>query len=731
MSTANQNFNQDQADAPNERSAHIQRLILLRVRVAFAAVVLFGLAAAFRIFYVQIIEGDKWRGLAVTQREQTLKAMRGNIYAANGDLLATSLPYYRVAIDPTVADSAVFFRNLDSLSANLARLFPEKDRAVWAKELREARSANRKYKLLSKNLLTYQQLKQLKNFPVFNTGLKESGLILEKTDKRFNPYPELARRTIGFIPAEEQNRRYGRGLEISFDKQLSGTGGKALHQKIGPNLWLPINEDLQIKPIDGLDIETTLDLNLQDTVHRILKSALQKYQASSGCVIVMEVQTGEIKAIVNLGQEGDSYGEVNNYAVGESGLAEPGSTFKLMSMAAILEEVPTVTIQDTVQTFQTGKHKFYDDAVMTDVMPYGKLSVQEVFEKSSNIGMSLLTYKYFRKNPLRYYQWLEKFGLTKPLGFQMAGEAAPYVKNPSAGGWSGSTLPWMSIGYELKLAPLHTLAFYNAIANGGKMMQPFIVKRTFYANKVSEEYEPRVLIPQICSSRTISILQKMLEGVVQRGTAQNIKSTHFKIAGKTGTAEKVKNRIYTEEHYTSFVGYFPADKPKFSCIVVIDAPKNPNASPDNAQANRLFAAEVAAPVFKKIAEVVYASSIYTDLASMRPLNSVGLPTIRAGYKSDIVNICNTLGLGLNDRSYSFTEWVRTAPKGDTVILDDRPSLPGKVPDVRGMRLRDAIYLLENAGLKVRCEGTGRVISQSIPPSSVLKRSAIIVLKLGS
>ncbi|TAF33047.1 MAG: PASTA domain-containing protein [Cytophagales bacterium] len=716
--------------APQERSSQIQRLILLRVRIAFALVFCFGLAAAFRIFYIQVVQGDKWRSLAVTQREQTTDAMRGNIYAANGDLLATSLPYYRVAVDLTIPDSTVFNRNVDSLAANLSRFFGEKDMPSIAKELRDARKNARKYKLLSKKLVSYQQLKQLKSFPVFNVGMKESGLILEKIEQRFRPYPELARRTVGFVTKDEKNKRFGRGLEYSFDRQLSGTNGKALFQKVAPNLWLPINEDLQIKPIDGLDIETTIDLNLQDTVHRILKAALQKYQATSGCAIVMEVQTGEIKAIVNLGKKGADYEEDNNYAVGESGLAEPGSTFKLMSMAAIMEEIPSVTLQDTVQTGRSGKHKFYDDAEMTDIAAYGKLSLKEVFEKSSNIGMSLLVYKYFRKNPVKFYQHLEKFGLTKPLGFQMVGEAAPYIKNPTQGTWSGSTLPWMSIGYELKLAPIHTLAFYNAIANGGKMMQPFIVKRSFFANKISEEYEPRVLIPQICSPKTITNLQKILEGVVQNGTAQNIKSTHFKIAGKTGTAEKIKNRVYTEEHYTSFVGYFPAESPKFSCIVVIDNPKNPVSTTSNPTNSRLFAAEVAAPVFKKIAEVVYYRSIYTNLASLRPISSIGLPTIRAGQKTDILNICNELGLSAQDQSYSFTQWVRTAPKGDTILIQERVVLPGKVPDVRGMRLRDALFMLENLGLKVQFEGVGRVASQSLPPQSPAKRGAVIKLKLG-
>ena len=465
-----------------------------------------------------------------------------------------------------------------------------------------------------------------------------------------------------------------------------------------------------------------MDINLQDTVHQILQNALHQYKADYGSIILMEVATGHIKALVNLGiNSNGSYVENNNYAVGDMGLAEPGSTFKLMSMAALFEnEEAHVKLGDSVQTGD-GVHKYYDDAIMRDVSALGKLSVQEVFEKSSNVGMSLLIWKYFRKNPEKYVEYLKKFGLSRPLGFQMAGEAQPYIKSPSDSSWSGSTLPWMSIGYELKLSPLQTLSFYNTVANNGVMVEPIIVSQTRQAGKTLTSFEAKILNNQTISEKTVKILQTMLRGAVENGTAKKIDTKTYQIAGKTGTAEKVRNGEYTEDHYTSFAGYFPADNPKYSCIVVIDDPKT----------DKRYASEVAAPVFRKVSDVVYQRYLHKPLSEVEP-NSMDslhmrLPFIRAGYRPDLDLVCSQLGIKTQNQSVQ--EWVKTKVATDTVMWIDNQAAASLVPDVRGMRLRDALYLLENLGMKVAFEGKGRITTQSLNPGGAIQKGKTIYLKL--
>lgn len=700
----------------------IRNSILQRISLAYIAMILLAVAVLVRLIYIQFVQGDMWAERAIGIKSGVVEATRGNIYAADGSFLATSIPFYKVAMDMTVAKDTLFDANVDSLAFYFAKFFQEKTAAEYAAELRTARIEKRRYKLISKKLIDYQTYLKFLKFPIFRAGKKYSGAVFEKSEIRYQPYGDLAKRTLGFVYGEDgdtlSGTRVGRGLELSFNKQLAGVKGEAIFQRIPGGFWIPTEDLMQIKPENGMDIQTTLDIHLQDTVHKILHQALKETAANYGCVIVMETETGEIKAIVNLGKNKDgTYSENNNYAVGEVGMEEPGSTFKIASMLAVLEE-GKISPKDTVDT-GNGKYKFFDDAVMTDVYANGKLTAEDVMAKSSNVGMSKFAYKFFRKHPEKFVEYLDKFGLTKPVDFQMIGEAAPYVKKPGEKYWSGSSLPWMSIGYELKLAPIHTLTFVNAVANKGKLIRPLLVRNATQAGKIVEKYEAKVLNPKICSDRSLEIMQKMLLSVVEKGTAQNIHSKVYKIAGKTGTSEKLKDGAYSEEHYTSFVGYFPADKPKFSCIVVVDKPKMSEAT--------RYGGQVAAPVFKKVADLMYYRFVYKDIEDFPKNKDKTLPVIRGGFKPELSFICGELGIKVQDATGE--NWVRTSVSGDTVTWAGLGHIHGHVPNVTGMRLRDALYLLENNGYKVTVSGYGRVKSQSLAPGTRANRGVKIYIEL--
>ena len=471
-------------------------------------------------------------------------------------------------------------------------------------------------------------------------------------------------------------------------------------------------------------MKTTLDINLQDVAENALYKSLVDNNAQYGCVILMEVATGEIKAVANLGKASDdTYKEDYNYAFADQGRTEPGSTFKLASMMALFEAHPELTLDDVVDT---GNGRMYvGGAVKSDSHGYGRITVQQVFEKSSNIGVAKLVDKYFSGNPSEYTDYLKKFGLNKPLGFQMTGEALPYVKDTKDRSWSRTSLTTMSIGYELKLAPLQTLAFYNAVANGGVKVQPMIVREIKQADQVLQHNETKVLNPKICSDATLAKVKSMMEGVVTAGTARSIKPKDYSIAGKTGTAWKFKNGRYTKTYSTSFCGYFPADKPKYSCIVVVDSPRN----------GRIYGADVAAPVFREVADKCMAR----DLLSQRPLlakarlNKSHVPLVRAGMNDELALVCQKLGLVGNTQATGGEEWVRgasdTAFHARTVGLGVNPVRPGRGPLARGLSLRDALFLLENRGLHVRTVGSGRVREQSLAPGSSIRRGDLITLTL--
>jgi len=695
---------------------NIRKSIIFRVRIVFIIICLVATVVAVRIGELQYVQGDKWTKMAdeMGLKYQKVQATRGNIYSDNGSLMATSLPLYRLAFDPTVASDDLYRKKIDSLADKLSRYFGDRSKKYYKERITDARLSNRKYLILSKKLIDYQDKKLISEWPLFREGRLKGGIIFEKTYRRIRPFSYLGYRTVGFV--NENNN--GAGLEYSYNDQLAGADGRALYRKVAGGRWRPEYDGTEIRPKDGYDIVTTLDVNLQDVAETALLKALQKHKAEYGCVVVMEVQTGEIKAISNLKANSDHsrYREIYNYAV--QGLHEPGSTFKLASIIALLEDTK-VKLTDSIETGD-GVYKYYDHE-MRDHKPggYGKISVRQAFEVSSNIAISKMIYNHFGGKPERFIEYLKEMRLDQPLGFQMVGEGIPKIKDTNDPSWSGISLPWMSIGYELELTPLQILAFYNSIANDGQLIQPIIVKEIRKADQQVEVFEANTLKRNICSDKTLSDVRSLLEGVVERGTASNINDSPFKIAGKTGTAQVIRNGRYTHKYYTSFVGYFPADKPMYSCIVVINEPKGVFQ----------YGSSVAAPVFKEIADMIYAQNIEVhDPYQFAKAEKGIFPVIKVGNKEELEKICDRLSIQYKNSTEE--EWVRTQIKDNAVLWTTNGIAPGVVPNVLGMTLRDAIFILENQGLTVEYHGNGRVQEQSQLPGKKVQNGAKILLTLG-
>jgi cell division protein FtsI (penicillin-binding protein 3) len=695
---------------------NIRTSILLRVRIAFILAVLFSLAVIGKIAHIQFAEGKKWAemGERISFDYKVVKATRGNIYSDNGSLLATSLPFYRVAFDATIPSEKLFNSGVDSLAERLSRFFGDKSKREYARMLRDARAAKRQYIVLNKKRIDYQDKKVMSTWPIFREGRLGGGVIFEKVDVRYNPFNKLSRRTIGFVNENDK----GAGLEYSFNEELSGRDGYAYYQKISGGVWKPVFDANNVRAINGLDLVTTLDVNLQDVAETALYKAMERHNADDGLVVVMEVNTGHIKAISNLSSNGrGGFYEKFNYAAG--GLFEPGSTFKLVTMIALLEDT-NIELTDSIDT-GNGEAAFYNHRVRDhEEGGLGKVTIQGAFEHSSNVAMAKLADKHFGLHPQRFIDHIDRLHLSKPLGIQIDGEPTPKIKRPGQKGWSGISLPWMAYGYGLEITPLHTLALYNAVANNGKMIKPILVKAIRQADDTKKTFETEVLNGKICSDKTLAKLRLMLEGVVENGTAKNISDSHYRIAGKTGTAQILENGRYTRKYITSFVGYFPAHDPKYSAIVLI---RNPRGW-------QQYGSSVAAPVFKEIADNIYARdiSLHQPMDGPKYAETGVFPVIRAGRQQDLVMLCNTLGVSNHPETDS--EWVRSVRNGNSVDLRKQEIRKGIVPDVSGMTLRDALYVLEQVGLQVSFQGVGRVERQSLPPGRKIRNGDRVYLTLG-
>lgn len=694
---------------------NIKRSILLRVRVAFIFVLLFAVAVVVKTGHIQFVEGEKWAKLGekVTFTNMTVKATRGNIYSDNGSLLATSLPFYKVALDATLPKDKVWKEGLDSLAYRLSRFFGDRSALDYKRMLQDARGDGKQYIVLSRKNIDYQDKKMMSEWPIFREGRLGGGVIFEKVDKRYRPFYRLSDRTIGYM--NEAGK--GAGLEFSFDKQLGGQDGSAYYQKIAGGVWKPIFDANNVKAVDGLDITTTLDINLQDVAETALLKAMSQHNADDGLVMVMEVKTGHIKAISNLSSDGNGhFREKYNYAT--AGLFEPGSTFKLVTMIALLED-SEVELSDSVDT-GNGEYTFYKNKVRDhEEGGLGTITVRQAFEHSSNVAMAKLVDKNFGLRPQKFLDHVDRLKLNKPIGIQITGEPMPKFKRPGEKGWSGISLPWMAYGYGIENTPLHTLALYNAVANDGKMIKPIFVTKISKADEIEQEFETETMVSSICSDKTLKKLKLMLEGVVQEGTAKNIKDSHYRIAGKTGTAQILENGRYTKKYITSFVGYFPADNPKYTAIVLI---KNPRGWYQ-------YGSNVAAPALKEIADNIYARDIelHAAMPKVHATEDGAFPVIRAGNQQELTMLCNELGV--SNHTQTEEEWVRAAKNGNAVNWKKNLMGQNLVPDVAGMTFRDAIYLLESAGLKVFYEGKGRVASQSLAPGTRISKGSRIFIRL--
>jgi cell division protein FtsI (penicillin-binding protein 3) len=694
---------------------NIKKSILLRARIAFLFVVLFAVAVVIKTGHIQFVEGEKWAkmGERISFDYKRVKATRGNIYSDNGSLLATSLPFYKIAFDASLPKEEVFNKGVDSLAYHLSRFFKDKSKEDYRRMLVDARKSHKQYIILNRSRIDYQDKKMMMEWPIFREGRLRGGAIFEKVDVRYHPFSNLSKRTIGFINENDK----GAGLEFSFDKELGGQDGYAYYQKISGGIWKPVYDANNVKAVDGLDLQTTLDINLQDVTETALYKAMMQHDADDGLVAVMEVATGEIKAISNLSSDGHGgFYEKFNFAA--AGLFEPGSTFKLVTMMALLEDT-NMELTDSIDV-GNGEFTFYNKTVRDhEDHGLGTVTIKEAFEHSSNVAMAKLVDKHFGLHPQKFVDYIDRLKLSQPLGIQIAGEPTPKIKRPGQKGWSGISLPWMAYGYGFEITPLHTLALYNAVANDGKMIKPVFVRSIKHADEDERKFETEVINNSICSQETLDQLRLLLEGVVENGTAKNIKGTHYRIAGKTGTAQILDKGRYTKKYVTSFVGYFPAHAPKYSAIVLI---KNPRGWYQ-------YGSSVAAPVFKEIADNIYARDInlHQPMDIKKFTKTDVLPVIRAGNQQELTMLCNELGV--SNHSLTENEWVRSSRSGNGVNWKKAIEGKGVVPDVKGMTFRDAIYLLEKSGLNVFYEGKGRVQDQSIAAGARVSKGDRIYIRL--
>lgn len=706
-----------------EKKIDIKKDILWRVYLVHLGLCLFGIAIIFQIFRIQYVQGAYWaaKSDSLTTELRNIEPKRGNIYSDDGDLMAISIPTYEVRMDVNAQalTNDIWNKNIDSLAICLSNLFKDKNKLQYLNDLNHARKRGERYYLVQKSV-SYDYIKELSKFPMYRMGRYKGGLITPQRMVREKPCNQLAERTIGYPGGEE---RIAVGIEGAFDTSLAGVCGKRLEQRVSNGVWKPVYDENALEPKDGNDIITTIDINIQDVAEKALKTNLEKNKAEYGCVIVMDVTTGEIKAIANLKRnKNDEYEESLNYAISES--TEPGSTFKLISMIAAMDD-RLVDLNDIVNT-GNGKQNF-SGSWMNDAHDggYGTLTAQHAFEVSSNVGISKLISSAYSKNPQAFIDKIYKMKVNQPLGLQISGEITPDIKDTKDPRWSGISLPWMSIGYELRLTPLQILTFYNAVANNGKMMKPFLVKEVRGRGKVIRKYEPIVITDSICSSATIKKAKQMLEGVVERGTARNLRDSSYRIAGKTGTAQRSMGKggykLNDKANYqASFVGYFPADNPKYSCIAVVYSPST----------EVYYGASVAGPIFKEISDKVYSTRLemHKDEAPSTVVLNDRIPSIQAGNQKDIVTVCNSIGLTTIIHNNT-TDWVQVSKQNNLLNLTEKHISNGLVPNVLGMELKDAVYILENLGLTVKIKGKGSVVKQSIDAGQPISKGKEIIIEL--
>ncbi len=707
------------------------------IRLYFIALAVLGASATigWRMYNLAIVDAERWRskGDTLFLKMVEIPPERGNILASDGSLLATSLPSFDIYFDPKAEGltDKVFYENVDSLawllSTYVDQQFTPGAYREWLVQLRTASNdvPGIRYVPIAKDI-SYPQMMQLKNFPIFRLGRYKGGLIIEEKYSRKRPFKLLAQRSIGYVRGDSI---LPVGLEGSFNQVLGGLPGKRLMVRVPGDMYIPVNDLAEIEPKPGDDLVTTIDINIQDITENALLKALQEHDADHGCAIVMEVKTGAIRAIANLGRTPDGkWWEMFNYAIGER--VEPGSVFKLASFMAMIEDGYIEDFDQKIPVYG-GRVKFYDKEELVDAVNHGldSMTLRQVFAHSSNVGTATMVQRYYgeTRRATAFVERLQQFGLHQPTGIEIGGEEPPYIKTPgdTKARWSGTTLPWMSIGYETMFTPLQILTFYNAVANNGRKMKPYIVERIERYGKPVKVFKPVVIDTRIASGSTIARAHELLREVVQSGTARNIRTDRYSIAGKTGTTQLNYHKFRARkgiQYQASFCGFFPAANPVYSCMVVISEPKR----------GGYHGAEAAAPVFREIADKCFAlkAELHPPINRQeRPvLSSHQLPRLNAGTGDDLKKALQWLDL----EAYLEHTWPRYGvlmSRNDSLLVLPRAMSDQLMPSVVGMGLKDALPLLENRGCRVRVRGVGKIVGQSIAPGTPIHGRPTVTLVL--
>ena len=642
------------------------RIVNLRTIMVAIGLFLFALAISYKLISLYF-NGDKYEQLIAqyTIKEFVIEANRGDLYSDDGSLLATSITRYDIHFDALSPSGKNFNEHLPALCDSLGKFF-NRPASYYKKALTEARKQKNKYFLIAKGI-GYDECARIRKFPLFSLGAYKGGIVVEGKTSREYPLGAIAHRIVGYERTDGQGNVFKVGLEGAFSKYLSGVEGRHLKQKIAQGQWKPIDDSNEIEPKDGYDVVSTININIQDIAHHALLKQLETYQADHGCTVVMEVATGEIKAISNLGRTKDgTYAERFNYAVGET--YEPGSVFKTVSLVTALEEAKI----DTTYTVDTKKGviSFYGRQVWdSNRKGYGVINLSKAMQLSSNTAIVQMVHDLFGKNPKKFVDKINKMHLNRKLGLSISGEGEPFIPQPHQRGWSGITLEWMAFGYGVEMTPLQVLTFYNAIANNGVMLKPRMIREVKHWNKSIQKFDIEVLNSTLCSEQTATIVKKVLENTVKYGTGKSLYTPHFSMAGKTGTAQKDYKDKSKLGYISSFAGFFPADNPKYSCIVVIHNPDKKIG---------YYGADVSGPVFKSIAQKIYTSSLLIDT-----IEDIDSSTVEVEKK--------------------YAKYDQILGKYKTIV-----------PNVIGMDAMDAIAIMENLGLTVKISGSApKVSAQSI------------------
>jgi cell division protein FtsI (penicillin-binding protein 3) len=698
------------------------------VYLIFLGIVVFSLFIIGKAVYIQTAEGEYWKGLSdsLHLEYRELDADRGTIYSEDGSMLSTSIPFFDVRIDFGAdglreKNGRRFKENIDSLSLQLSAMFGDQPAAAYKKELSDSYRKRERYYLLKKNI-TFREYQAMREFPLVRSGRNKSGFIFEDREKRLTPFGLLANRTIGlsreYMGADGRMVNKNVGLEKTYDSLLRGVTGKRLVRRIAGGAFVPI-EGSEIEPENGKDILTTLDVNIQDIAQQALMKMMIENECEHGTCVVMEVKTGKIKAMANLGRQPDgSYYEDFNYAIAKS---EPGSTFKLVTLLSVLEDKFT-TLDHTVNleggVWKTAGRTVYD----SEKHGRTQVTVKQAFELSSNVGMAKLVTAYYSQKPQAFLDHLYKLRLDTLTGLGLLGENKPVIPKPKSRYWSAPTLPWMAFGYNLSLTPLHTLMIYNAVANDGKMMKPYLVNAVLKDGRELQQFGPEVLRESICSEATLQQLRECLEGVVTEGTARSLMTPYYTIAGKTGTALVANGtRGYADHIYqSSFAGYFPADNPRYSCIVVIR---------NKPFARKYYGGLVAGPVFREVADKLHALDAGSRPAYTAVQRADSSFYAWSGWNADYRNVYTKLHRPYRD-SAGKSRWAWLVNDHFQPTTRNMPVSADLMPSLKGMGLKDALYLLENMKLKVVANGRGKVRSQSIREGTAVVKGQTVYLELG-